>query len=305
MNNEQVAKMNNEQKFPFEKWKCARAQVGDVNMFYRTAGSGPPLVLLHGFPQHSLMWHTIGPLLAEHFTVIAPDQRGVGNSSIMPGGYDGTTMAADLKGLLDELDVKRAFVVGYDLGSRVAASFARDCPDRVEKVACIEFVLPGFGYEQAMNPTPDWTNYNANWHLGLFTLPDMAEFLFRGKEREMLTWWFYHIAYSANAKISSDHFEAYWRELTKPGALIAGIKYYAAVWQDAEDNKALQQHPLTVPLLAMAGEASIGPFLEQSWKPVGTDVTLKVIPEAGHWISDENPEFTAAALIEFFSATPH
>ena len=286
----------------YDQWKTGRVQLDDLSLFYRTAGSGPVLVLLHGFPQHSLMWHAIGPILADHFTIIAPDQRGVGNSAIMPSGYDGTTMAADLKGLLDALKIEEAFITGYDLGSRVAVAFARDYPDRVKKIACIEFVLAGFGYEQAMNPVPSWTNYNANWHLGLFTLPDVAEFLVRGKEREMLTWWFYHIAYSANAKISSQHFEAYLREITKPGALRAGINYYAAVWQDAKDNESLKQHPLTLPLLALAGESSIGPYLDACWKPLSEDVTLKVIPEAGHWISDENPEFTAAALIEFFGA---
>ena len=137
----------------FADWKSVRVQVGPVNLHYRTAGTGPVVVLLHGFPQHSLMWHAIGPVLAERFTVIAPDQRGVGMSTITADGYDGTTMAADLKGLLDAVGVEKAFVVGYDLGARVAAAFARDFPERAERVAFVEFALPGFGYEQSMAPT--------------------------------------------------------------------------------------------------------------------------------------------------------
>ena len=186
---------------PFNEWNSRRVQVGPVNLQYRTAGTGPTVVLLHGFPQHSLMWHAIGPILAERFTVVALDQRGVGMSTITADGYDGTTMAADLKGLLDAIGVEKAFVVGYDLG-----------------------------------------------------------------------------------------------------ALRAGINYYAAVWKDADDFAVLHDTPLTMPVLALAGEASIGPFLDATWKPVGVDVTTAVIPEAGHWISDENPAFTAAALRDFFTA---
>ena len=221
-------------------------------------------------------------------------------SSITAGGYDGTTMAADLKGLLDAIGVDKCFIAAHDLGTRSAAAFARDFPDRVERVAFIAFVLPSFGYEQNMAPTKDWT-LNSNWHLSLFTVSDAAEFLIRGREREMLSWWFYHIAYSGNVHISGEHFEAYAREISKPGALRAGINYYAAVWKDAEDFAVLHTKPLTMPVLAMAGEASIGPYLDATWKAVGENVTTLVIPEAGHWIGDENPEFTAEALMDFFA----
>ena len=285
----------------FKNWTSKRAQVGSVNLHYRTAGEGPVVVLLHGFPQHSLMWHKIGPILAQKFTVIALDQRGAGMSSITTDGYDGTTMAADLNGLLDAIGVGSAFVAGYDLGTRTAAAFARDYPERCERVAFMEFALPSFGYEQNMAPTKDWS-LNSNWHLSLFTVPEAAEFLIRGKEREMLSWWFYHIAYSGNVRMSAEHFEANAREISKPGALRAGILYYAAVWKDAEDFAILHEKPLSMPALAMAGEASIAPYLDQAWKGVGVDVTTKVIPEAGHWIGDENPKFVGEALLEFFSA---
>lgn len=169
-------------KASFESWSTGRVQVGEVAIFYRYAGNGPPLVLLHGWPQHSLMWHTIGPMLAQRFTVIAPDQRGVGMSSITPGGYDKTTMAKDLAGLLDHLGLREVYLAGYDLGAGTAAAFARDYPQRVRRIAFLEFGLAGFGYEQFMTPNADWT-LNSNWHLTLFTVPDAAEWLLRGRER--------------------------------------------------------------------------------------------------------------------------
>jgi pimeloyl-ACP methyl ester carboxylesterase len=271
-------------------------------MFYRTAGSGPTLVLLHGFPQHSLLWHAIAPMLAEHFTVVVPDQRGVGNTTILPSGYDATTLAADLAGLLDSLEVDKAHVAGYDHGGTVAVAFARDYPTRVDRLASVEMVLPGFGYEKYMTAFPDDTPYSSNWQLALFCEPDIAEHLCRGHERELLGWWFYHLGFSANALISHDHFESYVREISKPGALRAGIMYYAEVFQNSLDNRALHETPLEMPLLVLGGEAALGQILDE-WEPVGNDVTLSVIPEAGHWISDENPEFTAAALRDFFLAT--
>lgn len=292
------------QRPTFESWSLGRANLDEVQMFYRRAGNGPPVVLLHGWPQHSLMWHTIGPILAERFTVIAPDQRGAGMSSITPGGYDKTTMARDLAQLLDSLGIERVFLVGYDLGAGTAAAFARDYPQRVARVAFMEFGLAGFGYEVFMTPQRGWT-LNSNWHLALFTVPDAAEWMLRGRERELLGWFFYHFAYSGNASVSAAHFDAYHREISKPGALRAGINYYASVWRDADDNAVLRQRPLTMPALAIGGEASAGPYGEQLWRAVAPNLTTVSIPRAGHWLGDENPEASAAALRDFFGAEPN
>lgn len=290
-------------KHPFETWEIRRAQVNDVSITYRIAGEGPPLVLLHGWPQHSLMWHTIGPILAEHFTVIAPDQRGVGMSTITPGGYDKTTLARDLAGLLDAIGVDQTYLVGYDLGAGTAAAFGRDYPDRVKRIAFMEFGLAGFGYEGFMNASKDWT-LNSNWHLALFTVPDAATWMLQGQERELLAWFFYHFAYSGNASVSEAHMDAYAREISKPGALRAGISYYAAVWQDADDNAVIRDRPLPMPALAVGGETSAGPYGQQLWGAVAPNLTTVSIPRAGHWLGDENPQATAAALDRFFRDDP-
>ena len=207
-------------------WSSRRVQVGNVGIHFRHGGSGAPLVLLHGWPQHSLMWHTIGPQLAKHFTVIAPDQRGVGMSTITPTGYDKTTLARDLAGVLDALGVGECYLAGYDLGAGTAAAFAREYPQRVKRVAFLEFGLAGFGYEQFMNPSPDWT-LNSNWHLALFTVPDAAVWMLTGRERELLAWFFHHFAYSGNASVSAAHFDAYVREVSQ-------------TWRPARGNQLLR-----------------------------------------------------------------
>jgi pimeloyl-ACP methyl ester carboxylesterase len=284
-------------------WTFGRCKTNGINLSYRRIGSGPPLMLLHGWPQHSLMWHAVGPLLADRYTVIAPDLRGAGSSAITASGYDKATMAADVVGLCNQLGFEDFFLVGYDLGAGVAAALARQSPARVRRLAVMEFGLAGFGFEQAMAPQADWTLYS-NWHLSLFSVPDAAVWLLTGRERELLSWFFYHASYKGNAGIDPAHFEAYARELVKPGALRAGIGYYASVWQDAKDNAPLATSPLAMPVLALGGEASAGPVIEQIWSPIASDLTVANIPQAGHWLCDENPLAVATALGKFFDAEP-
>ena len=279
-----------------------RIRLSDVELAVRIGGEGPPLVLLHGFPQHSLMWHAVAPRLAERFTVIVPDQRGQGGSGVTETGYSKTALAADVAGMLDALDYEQAHIAGYDLGAGVAVAFARDYPQRVVKLAVMEFLLAGFGMEQAMAPAPDW-NLGSNWHFGLFTLPDLVTWLFAGRERELLEWFFWHKSHGGSAPISAAHLDEYTRAIARPGVLRAGAGYYASVWEDAADNAPLRDKPLAMPVLALGGESAGGPFLEKTWGAVAADLRTEVIASAGHWLGDENPVATADALIRFFAAS--
>lgn len=282
----------------FDDFRHARAATNGLHLHYRIGGEGPPLVLLHGWPQHSLMWHAVAPVLAEHFTVVCPDLRGAGGSDIPRAGYDKKTMAADVAGLVEHLGLGPVGLAGYDLGAGVAYSLAAQRPDLVERLAVMEFGLPGFGYEQYMTPTPEW-HTGSNWHLAFFTIPDVAEMAFRGRERELLTWFFWHLSCDPSA-VSAEHVEEYARQISKPGALRAGIEYYAAVWQDAEDNRRLAETRLTMPVLAIGGAESVGPYAAQTWAPVAEHVEGLSVPGAGHWLGDENPAAVADALLAFF-----
>jgi pimeloyl-ACP methyl ester carboxylesterase len=270
-----------------------------VRVAYREAGTGPPMLLIHGWPQHSLMWHAVAPSLAARHRVVAPDLRGAGGTTIRPP-YDKQTMADDVRGLMDALSIERADVVGYDLGAGVAYDLAARTPERVGRLAFMEFGLPGFGYEHEMVPKPDW-HPGSNWHLAFFTVPDVAEWALRGKERELLAWFFGHIAANPSA-VAHEHFEEYVRLLERPGALRAGIEYYAAVWKDAESNRGLAHRRLSLPVLGVGGEASAGPWVAEGLKAVADDVRGYVVPDAGHWLGDENPGALADALLDFFAA---
>jgi pimeloyl-ACP methyl ester carboxylesterase len=262
-----------------------------------------PLVLLHGMPQHSEMWRKVIPhLVAAGHTVYALDQRGAGGTTITRDGYDKATMAADLHQFLEAAGIRTPIhLVGYDLGAGVVFAFAMTNPHLVSRVAFLEFGLPGFGYEQVMQAAPDWHN-GSNWHLGLFTLPDVAVQMLTGKERELLSWFFWHLSFDHQA-ITGATFDLYVRELQKPGALRAMTEYYAAVWKDATTNHELlaQKGKLPMPVLAVGGERSAGPWAAQLFTPVAETVHGAVVERAGHWLADENPVELAAVLNTFFA----
>lgn len=284
----------------WDDFAIRRIPLGEVELAVRIGGDGPAVVLLHGFPQHSLTFRRIAPTLAERFTVIVPDQRGMGASTLPSNPFTKTDMARDLAGVLHALGIQTAHVAGYDLGAGVAVAFARDYPQQVDRLAVMEFVAAGFGLEQAMAPSKGW-NVDSNWHFSVFAAPDVAAWLFHGREREMLAWFFGHESHQGVAAVPSDDFETYVRLLSRPGALRAGAQYYAAIFQDGEDNALLREAPLAMPVLAVGGESHAGPVLEKMWSPLAVRLSTASVPNAGHWLGEENPIDTAAALAAFFS----
>jgi pimeloyl-ACP methyl ester carboxylesterase len=280
--------------------KHRRAKANGLDLHYLIAGEGSPILLLHGFPQHSLMWRQVLAMLASHHSVIAPDLRGTGGTTITPAGYCKRTMAADMQDLLGQLGIKSIDVVGYDHGAGVAYQLATRHPGLVRRLCIIEYALPGFGYEQEMTPRPDW-NAGSAWQLGFFTVPEVAEHFIRGRERDLLTWFFWHAACDPSA-VSAEDFEEYVRQISKPGALRAGINYYAEVWQDMEDHREAAQTKLDIPILALGGECSYGEKVFEAWKSLAHDVRGGLIKGAGHWPADENPSEVARLLLEFFDS---
>lgn len=275
-------------------------EVNGVRLHYLIAGAGPPLVLLHGWPQHSHQWRRVMLTLAERFTVLAPDQRGAGGSSKPIGAnYTKRALADDLRALTGALfgDVPLR-LCGYDHGGGVAYQYAARWPEQVERFAFLEFALPGFGYEQELQPRRGWDD---SWQIAAFTVPEVCERFFIGRERELLAWYFYRYADNPYA-VSTDDFEIYVRTLQLPNALRAGMQYFAAVWDDIDDNREAAATKLTMPVLAVGGERGIGPHVAESITQVATDVRKVLVPGAGHWLTDERPDELAAVLLDFFSS---
>nr|POF11563.1 soluble epoxide hydrolase [Quercus suber] len=271
----------------FDTWGHERIQLNDTSIHFRYSASGkPPILLVHGFPQHSRTWIHIGPILAEKYTVIAPDNRGSGESALSNSdNYTALAAAEDLHAVLSFLNITKTYVLAHDKGVGIATALAFEHPEMVERLAVVEYPLPGSaGYSTCVS-SPSLYH---DWQLSFFAVPDAAEFFIRGREKEMLAWYFYHGSYSGNDVISNDLLETYTRAISKPGFLRAGMQYFAAAFWDKTyfTGKVKSMGKLQMPVLAMGGEASLGvnSVLEQNFSPFAANLTADVIPKAGHWI---------------------
>jgi pimeloyl-ACP methyl ester carboxylesterase len=271
--------------------------VKDVRLHYMTAGAGDPLVLLHGWPATCEMWEPIVPALAARYTVIAPDLRGLGASSKPPDGYDMNNVADDVYQLVRALGHERIFLAGHDWGAAAAYSYAAQHPDDVRRLAIFEMVLPGFGMmEGAMVPQP---NGQFLWHMGFQSVPGVPEALIAGREDIYLGHIFSTYAYDPSA-VAPERMHRYVDAMKAVGALRAGLGYYQAYFESAAQNERHAESKLEMPILAMAGEACLGPLTKQCLELAATDVRGGVIPQCGHWIAEERPDFITDEMLAFF-----
>lgn len=195
-------------------------------------------------------------------------------------------------------------MVSHDKGVGLAAALAAKYRNLVKRASFIDYPLPGFGvYEAAETPQPAWTAYS-NWQLAFFSIPDAPEYFLMGREREYLTWYFWHSAYAGNSALSEELLDIYTRAVQKPGFLRAAFKYFQAQWADAAFfNATIRPQPLEVPVLAMGGEASLAPIsaIQAAYQDVATNIQYDLVPKAGHWIGEENPVWVANRLLRFLS----
>lgn len=270
--------------------------LGDVRLHYLTAGQGEPVVLLHGIPQTSYEWRHVIPYLAHRYSIIAPDLRGLGDSSRPATGYDKKTVADDVWRLLERLEVKNFFLVGHDWGGPTAFALAAHHPEAVRRLAILDVAIPGDG--------ADFSQGGRRWHHALFRTLDLPEQLFcDGREHLIVNWLFENYGYLPNCIPDADKAE-YLRTYRKPGAMRAMFGFYRALPQDAEDNRAIlaANGKLKMPVLALGGDRSFGRGMEtkESLERVALDVRGGLVPESGHWVTEEQPEFVANELLRFF-----
>lgn len=267
------------------------AKIDNVDLHYLTAGHGPTVVLLHGFAETSRMWRPIIPLLAEKFTVIAPDLPGIGDSSIPENGIDMITSATRIHALARSLGVEKARVVGHDIGLMVAYAYATQFSSETEKLAVMDAFLPGVaGWEPIYNAPTIW-HFRFN---GVY-----PEALVQGRERTYFEYFWNVFAADKGNSIPEPDRAAYTEAYSKPGRIRAAWAYFASWPQLARDFARLSQKKLTMPVLSIGGEKSLGNELAQQMKLVADNVTVVVLKETGHWILEERPKETTDALVKF------
>ena len=272
---------------------------GDVRLHTVTGGEGPPLLLIHGWPQNWYAWRLVMPALARDFEVIAPDQRGTGLSDKPRGArYDPGTIANDLVDLMDALGHRRFAVVGTDTGLPIAYALASDHPDRVERVVLAE--VPG---PPGTVPSPPFfcpaPLNNGLWHIAVNRLDEVNELLVTGRERIYFGYEF-NIQAGKN-KLPDDLIDYYVSLLQNPESLHGTFAFYREWDAMQAQNEQRKKQPLTMPLLTISGEDSWGEAAGEAMKPLGADVQSAVIPGAGHWFAEQAPEETVAALGSFLA----
>jgi pimeloyl-ACP methyl ester carboxylesterase len=276
--------------------KSNYADLGDSLVHYLTAGQGEPLVLLHGIPQTSYEWRHVIPLLADRFSIIAPDLRGLGDSSRATSGFDKKTVAADVWRLVhDHLKIDSFFLVGHDWGGPTAFALTCAHQDAVRRLAILDVPIPGDG--------ADFSQNGRRWHHPLFRTPHLPEALLQDREHIFFDWLFDNYSYLPNSVTIADRQE-YLRTYRKPGGMSALFGYYRATSQDAEDNQAYlaANGKLRTPVLALGGDKAFGRGMDtiHSLQRVAENVRGGLVPNSGHWVTEEQPEFIAAELRKFF-----
>ena len=278
-------------------FKTQQMPVTDGTQFVRIGGTGPAVLLLHGFGDTGDMWQPLAVELAKTRTVIVPDLRGMGLSSHPEGGYTKVAQARDLAGILDALKISDVALVSHDIGNMVAYAFAAQFPARVNKWAVMDAPLPGLGTwdKQLVNPKV--------WHFN-FRGPDV-ERLVAGRERILLDRFYNEL--SANpAGIDEATRRHYARLYALPGAIHNAFGgQFAAFATDATDNHALfaKGGKLTMPILAIGGDHSYGASMATEFESVATNVRGAVITNSGHWIMEEQPRQAIALLLPFVTGT--
>lgn len=264
-----------------------------ADIFVRSGGAGPAVVLIHGFGDTGDMWGPLAAELATTYTVIVPDLRGMGRSSKPAGGYDKKTQAADIRAVVTGLGHDHAAVVGHDIGTMVAYAYAARYHDKVDKLVVMDAPVPG------IVPWDEIVRSPALWHFS-FGGPD-AERLVLGRERIYLDRFWNEFA-GDPSKIDESTRVYYAKLYAQPGAMRASFAQFNSIPKDAEDNKVSGRTKLTMPVLAIGGEKSFGATMAVVMRNAATNVQEAVVPGSGHWLMEESPAQTVALIRDFLNA---
>jgi pimeloyl-ACP methyl ester carboxylesterase len=268
-------------------------ETGGAAIHTRVVGQGPAVVLLHGFGDTGDMWAPLAAALVAGRTIVVPDLRGMGLSSHPERGYDKKTQGHDVARVLDKLKVDKADLVTHDIGNMVGYAFAAQYRARVTRWVVMDAPLPGIGAWDELLKSP------ALWHFN-FRGPDV-ERLVQGRERIYLDRFWNELSVTPNA-IDEETRRHYAELYARPGAMHSAFEQFAAFSQDAIDNKVFAaKGKLAMPVLAIGADKSFGTTQADVLRFVATHVTAHVIADSGHWLMEEQPAATVAAITGFLS----
>ncbi len=273
--------------------KSRFANVNGTRLHYLAAGTGDPVVLLHGYAQTSHMWRPLIAKLSSTHYVIAPDLRGAGQSATPPAGYTKAELAQDIHALAGKLGFEKIRIVGHDIGLMVAYAYAAQYPTEVDRIALMDAFLPGVG---------DWRNVwlmRDMWHFHFYGKTPLA--LVHGRERIYFEHFWNDFAANPAHSIPERDRRFYSKAYARPGGMRAGFEYFHTFEQDADDFARFAQTPLQMPMLVLTGEKASGEFLIQQGRRVAKNVEGMVVRNSGHWLMEEATDQVIPKLLEFLN----
>ena len=271
-----------------------RAETNGVRLHYITAGSGPIVLCLHGWPETHREYLLIVERLGHKYRFIAPDLRGFADSEKPFSGYEPKTIAADLLGLLDVENAEQFHILSHDLGGPPAVALAYMATGRALSLSTIDTPFFGLDYPGYVDPRV------AYWHLGMHMNMDITRFLVEGREEQYLRHFFRDFAYNPTA-VPESEIQAYATQMAQPGNLRASLNLYGYIPQMAEQTKELAANKLTVPMMAWGGRQSFGPHCLDSAKAIAEEAYGGVIEECGHWVFQEKTDLICDELDRFWA----
>lgn len=275
------------------KFVSEMASVKGLTLHYVRVGSGPAVILIHGFPLDWFEYHSIMPALAKQFTVIAIDLPGVGGSTGKPGGYDAASIAGDVNQLVQVLKLPRVYVVGHDIGGMMAYAFARRFPEATRGVMILDCPIPGIaGWD-------DFLGDSGIWHVRFMQVPGLAEKLVPGRQADYFGY-FYHFG-----KFTPDEVAHYLKSYATLAQLHAMFEMYRAFPLNAKFNAA-QRTSNAVPLLFAAADGSpfaqLAPKIAEGLRANGwSHVETTIIRNSVHYVVEDQPD-AVATLIERYAS---
>jgi pimeloyl-ACP methyl ester carboxylesterase/heme-degrading monooxygenase HmoA len=264
------------------------AEVNGQKISYVRAGTGPVLVLVHGYPESSLTWRKVMPELAKKFTVIAPDTRGTGQSSLADG-FSLEDVADDVYELVKSLAFEKVCLVGQDFGVQVVSAYAAKHRDDVSALVAIESPLSGFGLEDL---------FAGFWHFGFLASP-FSELLITGKEKEFFSSFAFGDFVFRKEAFSRADIDRYISDQARPGRLSAGFAYYRALLAGKDFFTRMVAPPWTFPVLAIDGDHSTNGFTAKSFERVAPGLRSVIAVDCGHFVQEEQPDFLIKTLLDF------
>ena len=281
------------QPFP-ASFRTQMVETNGTRLYVRAGGTGPAVVMLHGFGDTGDMWAPIAARLAKDHTVIVPDLRGMGLSAHPDAGYTKKNQARDIAGVLDHFKIDKADLITHDIGNMVGYAFAAQYPQRVTRWVVIDAPLPGIGDWDAITRDPRL------WHFN-FRGPDV-ERLVQGRERIYLDRFWNELSADPRAidEATRQHYAALY---ARPLAMHDAFEQFGAFTQDAVDNKAMLADggKLAMPVLAVGAEKSFNTAMADEIRFVAANVTVGIVPASGHWVMEENPDATAGLVLDFLA----